>query len=59
MSEMAEKVINLRQESANSVPCGQDSAVEEPMIPGANTSSGITSKLSAGAKGENTCLNRQ
>jgi len=32
IKERKEKVINLRQESANSVPCGQDSAVEELMI---------------------------
>ena len=45
--ERNEKKVNLRQESTNSVPCGQESAVEEPMIPGANTRSGITSKFRA------------
>jgi len=47
ISERKEKIVNLRQESTNSVPCGQESAVEEPMIPGADTSPGITSKFRA------------
>jgi len=59
VSTEEEKVINLRQESANSVPCGQDSAVEELMTPSADTSSGITSKFKADIRKGNTCLNCQ
>jgi len=54
-----EKVVNLRRESANSVPCGQESAVEELMISGADTRAVITSKFMAKIRGGNTCLNRQ
>jgi len=59
VSTEEEKVINLRQESANSVPCGQDSAVEELMTPSADTSSGITSKFRADIRKGNACLNCQ
>ena len=59
VSTEEEKVINLRQESANSVPCGQESAVEELMTPSADTSSGITSKFRADIRKGNTCLNCQ
>ena len=56
--ERNEKKVNLRQESTNSVPCGQESVVEELMIPGFKARSGIISKFRADARGENTCLNR-
>jgi len=54
-----EEVFNLRKESKNSVSCGQEKAVEELVIPGADTRTGMTNKFRADARGENTCLNRQ
>jgi len=51
-----DKALNLRQESTNSVPCGQERAVEELVIPGADTRSGITSKFRDRYKGRKYML---
>jgi len=53
------EVLNLRKESTNSVPCGHEDAVEELMIFGAGTRTGMTNKFRADARRENTCLNCQ
>jgi len=37
MNERAEKVVNLRKESTNSVPCGHESAIVAGRCKGGNT----------------------
>jgi len=54
-----EKDTSLKYESTNSVPCGQESESDELVIPGPNTSSGITSKFMGRHKGKMMYLSRQ